>query len=1057
MFKRKKYHLPKFEPPQVAWLHPRPRLFAHLDALADKRVLWISAPAGSGKTSLIASYLSDRSKSIIWYQIDAGDSDVASFFHHMELCIKNSYPKKRGMLPEFTQEYLDDLPAFSTNYFHKLFKKIETGNVLVLDNFQDAGENILLHDAMKCVLKEIPKEAQLVILSRVDPPDALASFQTSMQFSLLSMQDIRFAREESDGAADLRSEVKLSETQYSQLYELTQGWAAGLILTLAHLKVDPDFLSHQIFDDRSTLFNYVAQEIVAEFDEPTRQVLYKTSFLKRISISVAKNLTSEPRTKQILQHLSSNQLLTIQHDHLDNSFEYHPLFREFLNQLAQQTFSHDVLLRLQNKAGELLLNQGDIISAAEIFIVIKNWQALAELIDNHAASLIQKGLFQTIGRWLQAIPDEVMNSDVWLGYWHAESVLQNNPVQARELLKSVHEQFIKQHDSKGVYLSFSNIIESHLQMWDTFAPLNNWINHFDDLQEQFPTIPGLELKIRVNVAMFGAMSFVCPDHKDIKTRLKKVQMAFRYIPIKQLKGLLGSILGSYYSVTGESKKITQLNKKLQPLVNSDDVTYLVKIMVLNTMGIEHIFSGNLNEQEIIWNKGLDLAKRTGLTFFNRIFMTHKINMYIARGDADRAEKILSDIKDMGIRQNDCFNGYYRFLLGRVKLEKNELVKASEELNLSINITRHTHFLCAEGISKSFLALCYMQQGDFDKALLKLVDAKTTLSPFGDCSCYNFSFDTFFAYIYLAKGEPDKTDQYLKQAFVAAQKDDLYSTAFWYTRLYQTLAVRALVQNIEPEYTRKFICKNKLTPPENKRFLEIWPWPVKIYSMGGFAIYINEKSIDTDARPFDLLKVLLAFGGREVPEDKISDALWPNADGDQAQANFKTALHRLRKALGDQNILQFKNHQLSLNDKYCWVDMWGLTRLFQQAQMITGKLSGEQGTELVTQLLHIYKGHFLVNEISDWVVQQREGLRLQFTRHISNLSQKMEQANPELVITSYQRLLEIDPLIEIAYQGLIRIYQQQGRKVEAQTIYQQCKESLSTAGVKPSQTTNSLVC
>ncbi len=1057
MFKRAKYHLPKFEPPQVAGLCLRERLFTQLDGLADKRVLWISSPAGSGKTSLIASYLAERNKNIIWYQVDVGDSDIASFFHHMALCIKNAYPKKCGILPDFTSEYLAGLPAFSLNYFRELFKKIEPGSALVLDNFQDAGEQVSLHEVMQYLLKEIPKGVQLVILSRADPPAVLALSQTSRQFVLLSMQDIHFDREESDEVADLRSEEALSKTQYTQLYELTQGWAAGLILTLQHLKVDPDFLNHQKFDDRNTLFNYVAQEIVTEFDETTRQVLFKTSFLKRISLSVAKELTGEPRTKQVLQHLSSHQLLTIQYNHIDGSFEYHPLFREFLIQQAKQTFDSHEFMSLQNKAGELLLNQGDIIPAAEIFVVTSNWRALVKLISEHAATLIQKGLFQTVEHWLEIIPDEEMNSDVWLSYWHAASVLQNDPVKARELLKTVHKQFIMRHDTKGVYLSFSNIIESHLQMWDTFAPLKDWINHFDELQGKFPTVPGLELKTRVNFALFGAMAYVWPDHKDIKARLKKVEIAFWLVPVKQLKGLFGSMLGLYYNVTGQIGKMARVNQKLQPLLDAGDVTFLVKTMIFSSIGIEHIYRGNLNEQEIIWRKGLDLINRTGLTFFYRIFMTHMVNMYLTRGDSDSAEKILDQIKGLGVQQEDCFNGYHRFLRGRVKLEKNEVVDAAQEFNLAIDITRHTHFLNALGISGSFLALCYIQQGDFKNALKKLNDAKMTLLPFGDSVFNNFAFDSFFAYLYLLKGEPAEADRYLKRAFSAAWQEGLYSTAFWYSKLYRMLAARAVVQNIEPEYTREFIRRNQLTPPAKQRFIETWPWPVKIYTLGRFSILLNDHPLDTDSRPFDLLKVLLAFGGRDVHEEKIMDALWPDAEGDQAQASFKTTLHRLRKVLGDLDILVLKNHQLSLNHQFVWVDIWAMSRLYEPAQQSVKTKNTAQSTELASKLMQLYRGHFLANEPAGWTIHQREGLRLRFIRHCAALAQTIENEDSQTAIQSYQRLLEIDPLIEEAYQGLIRCYQTQGQQAEARASYEKCVTILaSTSGCSPSTATTDLI-
>jgi len=132
--------LAKLTPPRLAKVYNRTRLFKQLDEAHDKPVIWISAPAGSGKTTLVTSYLKERKIKPLWYQVDEGDSDIASFFYYLGLLGKQAAPRKKKDLPLLTPEYLLGLPTFTRNFFRELFSRMKPPGVLVLDNFQDAGE-----------------------------------------------------------------------------------------------------------------------------------------------------------------------------------------------------------------------------------------------------------------------------------------------------------------------------------------------------------------------------------------------------------------------------------------------------------------------------------------------------------------------------------------------------------------------------------------------------------------------------------------------------------------------------------------------------------------------------------------------------------------------------------------------------------------------------------------------------------------------------------------------------------------------------------------------------
>lgn len=1058
MFRRAKYHLPKFEPPQVDGLYARERLFTRLDCLDSKRVIWISAPAGSGKTSLVASYLAQRDRRFIWYEMDAGDGDIASFFYYMAQCIKNAYPRKKGMLPLFTSEYQAGLPSFSVHYFRELFLKIESESVLVLDNFQEAGNKDKLYTVLQAFINEVPVGSQLIIVSRYEPPSIFSTLQAHPDFYHLTMSELWFDRVESDELAELRSDIKLTETQYAQLFQLTKGWATGLILTLKHLNVDPEFLKHQKFTDRLVLFHYVVNEILAEFDKATRVVLFRTAFLKRITVTAAKKLTGGSNTKNILQHLSRNQLLTNQYNHQDGSFEYHPLFKQFLQQQARDLSTKEEIYALLRDTGKLLLEQKHVVDAVDLYIELGDWPHVGQIIKAHAKKLIQDGLYLTIESWLKRVPESTINNDPWLLYWKAASILQYNPGDARELLYEVHFIFLQEKDAFGAYLSYCNIVEAYLQLWEDYNALHNWVAHFDVLKNKLSSPPGLELKARTSLVLLGAMSFVWPDHPGLPVHLRTSERIFRFIPSKQVKGMIGAVLLNYYNITGQYRKMQSINKSISQLLNYDETTIFAKIMVINAMGVLRIYTSDPDSQLIIWKKGLQLTRNTGITFYDRVFMSHIANSYIAKEDVQSATDALDAIEDIGFENEDIFYGYYLFLRGRVSLMEENFEQARNALADSYTIAEKNKFMVAAVTTRMFYSVVLAEQGEFDTAVTVIRETLPVMERMGvhaDDVLNKFGIFCFTAYINWLQGDTQGTYKNLRFAFICGRKAGIVSTAFWYGRMYRLLCALAVEWNIEVKFTKKFIFTNKLIPPEEFHYLNDWPWAVKIYTLGRFSILVEDKPIETTSRPLLLLKVVLSYGGRDVSEEEIVDALWPDADGDQARANFKTNLYRLRKLFGDREIILLHNHKITLNQRYCWVDQWALSRLLSKS-ISASENTPDEIRSSTAHILELYRGHFLSHETAGWVIQPRERLRSKFMHRILQSLQYLELIDVSHATSGYYQVLELDPLIEGAYQGLIRCYLGQGREADALSAYHSCESIFQKKGVNPSLETKKLI-
>ena len=241
------------------------------------------------------------------------------------------------------------------------------------------------------------------------------------------------------------------------------------------------------------------------------------------------------------------------------------------------------------------------------------------------------------------------------------------------------------------------------------------------------------------------------------------------------------------------------------------------------------------------------------------------------------------------------------------------------------------------------------------------------------------------------------------------------------------------------------------------------YPIVITTLGHFSIYKYGQLINTHGnsqhKPSELLKLVIALGSRSVGEVRINDALWPDADGDVAHTSFSVTLHRIRKFLTMESMRLLDSH-LSINDKECWVDVWALNKLMNEINTLSHykKFDFIKLNRLANTVLQLYQGHFLGNEDEQpWFIAFREKQKARFVRCLSQICDLFEQnGHCELAIDYYRKGIEIDQLSEGFYQRLMKCYMQHGRYIEAVAVYQQCQRVCTAlTGFGPSAATNKI--
>ena len=234
-------------------------------------------------------------------------------------------------------------------------------------------------------------------------------------------------------------------------------------------------------------------------------------------------------------------------------------------------------------------------------------------------------------------------------------------------------------------------------------------------------------------------------------------------------------------------------------------------------------------------------------------------------------------------------------------------------------------------------------------------------------------------------------------------------------------------------------------------------------MGKFSVEIHgqplEKGRKSPHRLLEVLAAIVAFGGAAVPVARLTDALWPEAEGDQAQENFKKSLARLRKLLDVEAAILWQDGKITLNRHLCWVDALAFEAIAKQAESRAANTKMQYDGPGEASACALYRGPFLgLEHIPEWALPYQADLRNRWTRILACRSHRSHAGTgANDVVRELEAAIEVDPVAEPLYQRLIPLLLAQGRRAEAVAHYDRCRAALARWGNRtPSAATDRLV-
>jgi ATP/maltotriose-dependent transcriptional regulator MalT len=337
----------KITQPRLARPLTRQRLHKTLDGmLAEHPMVWVAAPAGSGKTSLISIYLKGPGRPTIWYQVDERDDDIASCFHYLTMACAQLDCSEAADLPRYSPALAQDLRAFSRSFFASFFAVLPERTVLVFDNYQEVAEDAALHRVMQVAVEELPTDCRLIVISRHFPPPGYIRLQANQRLAILEQAQLRFEEGEAIALLGLRGSHLSDTPEFKRWLAINRGWAAGLVLYSEWARlVQAEFWRLGSLGAES-VFDYFAGEIQARVPEPSARFMAQSALLPVMKPELAAELTDNDAAGEILERLHRHNTFTTRIDVPAVAYEFHPLFRTYLLKQLERSHSPEAFTAL---------------------------------------------------------------------------------------------------------------------------------------------------------------------------------------------------------------------------------------------------------------------------------------------------------------------------------------------------------------------------------------------------------------------------------------------------------------------------------------------------------------------------------------------------------------------------------------------------------------------------------------------------------------------------------------------------------------------------------------
>jgi LuxR family transcriptional regulator, maltose regulon positive regulatory protein len=1042
----------KLATPRAGETIRRARVAASIGRALRSGAGWIAAPAGYGKTTAMVDYLGSADHPHIWFRVDEGDQDIAQFFGYLAQSLGSA--EATSKMPVFGPEYADEPRNFARLFFRAYFGELKPGTLLVFDDVHaaDAPE---FRSVLAMMLRELPRSLRCACLSRTLPGEEFADFVLSGELTVIGRSALEFTDREARSLIRLRLKRRAADIDISA----ARGWAVGLVLLAERGSLDPSFTG-------ASFFSALGRHFFDTLSAADQDVLLTLNLLPEITVALA-NAVAGPAAGELLDRLYRRQLLVTRAESRIETFQLHDLLREFLDRCFEERLTENERAASCTRAALILAAADRHDDAVALALRAGSWPLARDLILECAESVLAQGRRATFIDWCAKLPHGEMNA--WLCYWLGVSHMPDDAA-AERWLSQAWASFEQAGDLPGQCLTVSRAVLVKTVSWRTYEGLSAWTQRALALLDQgLPELPA-EDDLLVRIGMLRALNFADEYYRDSPAGRKLTEQ------------LLERLARNPENDPSELRLIAS-----ESLIEHSVSTMQAEIFA---KAVDAVAEDLSNPDVLPWVLG------TWLVAFGS--KSGRYFPYSRRGfayaSAEAALRAAIAIGEEESLRNVEFGGLYHL---QMQMKYGNDFAGWGRLVTRLAEIADSRFTTQVAVVADCQAALHARQGNFVEAYRDCDRFMAAIEAANEPMVERWPHYITKFQVLLADRKPEEAMELLSDLLPRLEGGALKRTelcilaaaaleakwngdahyvdrlrtfiielrnAKWamillnLPELLADLLADALEQDIAIEYCRSVIQERRLLPPPRRP--ASWPWPLKVHVLGGLRLERNGAAVESGSKPatraLDILLALAVSSNGTCSLDTLQDRLWPDLDGDQAKAACEQALHRLRKLLGDAELIVQRQGKLRLAADKVWVDLSAWESRLKQA--VSPNAGRETAATELDGLFFDFPGPLLLNErLAGWLLPVIERVRREYIDLAVRVGKAREQRNQTAdALAVYLRAIDFYPDSSRLHKALIEARLAQDDISGAIEDFERYERTLRAADEEPSPAIRALV-
>ncbi len=964
-----------------------------LESERFRDIVIITAPAGSGKTTLINDYLKSFKKPSLWYTFREQDSDPVVFFNSFLREIRAKVSDFN--FPSFNTNYLSEpaLIAYAEKLFSRLPGSVENIN-LIFDDIYLLHDNSPVWRILEFLIKR-KLYRRLFLISR-KPIKVSADWESESRILRLGFEHLVFSSGEAESF--LRSlSPELTKEEISEIHSSSGGLAAFLRIG-AEIK-------RGVWREKD-IPNYFEL-----FSEKELRAFSKYAYTRVID----RNLLSEediPILIPLLERLADRYILV---NRVGDRYIIHDLLRSFLKEQARDIYG-DTYGKMLRDSVLKLSELGRVEEAIGCLIEAGDFKEAFGLLKRNFYALFFSEKYLSVISFLDAL-EPYFSKDPWFMCFRGACIKLKNPFEAIELLEEAYYLFKREGITEGMKLALANIFNAIQYQGEDFRRASRYLDEFERMRVQPNSMVDILLISYAGILYMLGRGESGRSAELLKEGIKSITPEKRFY---QLLSYLYIYLTIALNSSGKPLEAEEYYIKAEEIYRETPENPAGKAMYEFFASFHHIFRGNFDTAV----ERLEEALRYSLSWGLRIPASHisykLLEAYLGRGDTKKANRLIDKIQKEIKEWSSFSKGMFYQLLAQKYLMEGNLPQALAHSERALGILEGVGGYIFYRRTRALNAWIRGLEGNLGEAERVLMEIER------DADRDGAVMQRVTALIYLSHLNryinPMKARRHLSEALKLAKERGIRSFYNFYPQLMAEVCGFALREGIEREFVKELIAFYRLSPPKDAMGRMFWNWEVRIFGFGGLRIEVKGNELTPQdiggKKPLQILCGLMVMGGNNVEAVRFKNFLWTTAREDKFMKNLEFNVRRLRKEFSkrgvEEQVILWKSGLLSLNQNVVWSDVVEAYRLLEHVKNYSMSQQEEQEIEAIKAFVRIYRGKLLPEFGDEWVQEYRDYFHTAFKELSERLMVYFLKNRLWEDILVYSTLItQIEPDVEIA--------------------------------------------